>query len=202
MNQPPVGKLTKDNTLTFDRYAGFFEELSALYADMDHAYIESATYYGFQCIGCTDNCCLTRFYHHTHLEYLYLLSGFFKLGLDRQEEILSRAGSVNRQTLAAESQGSTPRVMCALNEKGACILYAYRPMICRLHGIPHELRTPGKQTVFGPGCEEFVRHCGDKAYKTFDRTPFYLGLADLEHRFKQQSGFSEKFKKTISEFFL
>jgi hypothetical protein len=115
--------------------------------------------------------------------------------------IRERALMVNRRVLESESQGKVPRVMCALNEQGRCLLYAYRPMICRLHGIPHELRPPGKQPVFGAGCEEFVRLCGDKAYKTFDRTLFYQALADLERRFKEQSGFSGKFKKTVSEFF-
>jgi Fe-S-cluster containining protein len=202
MNQPPVGKLTKDKTLTFDRYTRFFEELAALYSAMDSAYNQAADYYGFFCAGCTDNCCLTRFYHHTHMEELYLLNGFFKLGLELQASIRDRAQMVNRKVMKSESHGKVPRVMCALNEQGACLLYAHRPMICRLHGIPHEIRTHGKQPVFGPGCEEFVQHCGDKVYKTFDRTPFYLSLADLEQRFKQKSGFSGKFKKTISEFFL
>jgi Fe-S-cluster containining protein len=187
---------------TFDRYAGFFDELAALYRKMDRAYDDAAAYYGFQCAGCADNCCLTRFYHHTHLEHLYLLSGFYTLNKKHQERIRDRAGNAHGQVMDLESQGKAPRVMCPLNEKGACILYAYRPMICRLHGIPHELRTPGRPPVYGPGCAEFVSRCGGRAYKVFDRTLFYVSLADLERRFKEKYGLAEKFKKTISEFFL
>jgi hypothetical protein len=109
---------------------------------------------------------------------------------------------VNRQVREAETQGNIPRIMCALNEQGRCLLYACRPMICRLHGIPHELRPPGKQPVFAPGCAEFDRLCGDKKYRTLDRTMFYIALAGLEQRFKEAFGFSGKFKKTVSEFFL
>jgi hypothetical protein len=191
-----------DHTLTFARYIRFFEGLTALYADMDRAYAETSAYYGFQCAGCTDNCCLTLFYHYTHIERLYLLSGFFKLDAALQDEIRNRAQKVNRLTLAAQSQGSAPKVMCALNEKGACMLYAYRPMICRLHGIPHELRPPGKAPILSPGCAEFVLRHGGRGYREFDRTPFYLSLAGLEQRFKEASCFSGKIKKTVSEFFL
>ena len=166
---------------------------------MDHAYAETAQYYGFQCAGCEENCCLTRFYHHTHVEYFYLLSGFFKLGFDRQEEIRSQAGAVNRQILTGQSQGTPPRMMCALNEQGACLLYEYRPMICRLHGIPHELKMPGRPTVYGPGCSDFVSRCGDRGYKVFDRTPFYLSLSGLERRFREQFHITGKLKKTVSE---
>jgi hypothetical protein len=193
MNQPPVGKPN------IDRYARFFEEIAALYADMDRVFKEAADHYGFICAGCTDNCCLTRFYHHTHLEQLYLLSGFFNLEANWQERIRDRAQKVNRQVLDDQSHGKTTRIMCALNEEGRCLLYAHRPMICRLHGIPHELKTPGRPTVYGPGCAEFVSRCGGKAYKVFDRTPFYVTLADLEQRFKEKFGFTGKFKKTISE---
>jgi len=179
----------------------FFEELAALYNDMDRAYDEAADYYGFKCSDCDDNCCLTRFYHHTYIEQLYLLNGFFALDSGLQERIQRRSQAVNQQICEAETQGNIPRIMCALNEQGRCLLYAHRPMICRLHGIPHELKPPGKQPVFAPGCAEFDRRCSDKKYKTLDRTMFYIALAGLEQRFKEAFGFSGKFKKTVSEFF-
>ncbi len=166
---------------------------------MDRAYSEAADYYGFHCAGCEDNCCLTRFYHHTRLEELYLLSGFFTLTADRQEAVLDRAQTVNRQLLDARSRGKTSRIMCALNDQGKCLLYAHRPMICRLHGIPHELRTPGRPPALGPGCDEFIRRCDGKAYKAFDRTPFYHALAGMEQRFKEQFHMTGKIKKTVSE---
>lgn len=199
MNRPLAGKFIKDKKLTFGRYAGFFEELTALYVDMDQTYNDAAAYYGFQCAGCEDNCCLTRFYHHTNIERLYLLSGFFKLDVNLQDVIRDRAQNVNHQLLEAQSQGKTSSVMCALNEEGRCLLYAHRPMICRLHGIPHELRTPGRPPVHSPGCADFVRRCGDQEYKIFDRTPFYQALAILEQRFKEQFHMAGKIKRTVSE---
>ncbi len=191
-----------DNKLTFERSARFFGELAALYSDMDMAFERTAAYYGFVCHGCADNCCLTLFYHHTYVEYGYLISGFHQLPPDRQNEIRQRAERVAGQSQAAASQGLTPRIMCALNEHGKCLLYAFRPMICRLHGIPHELHLPGRSVRYGRGCSEFHRVCTSKEYMAFDRTPFYLALADLERRFKEAFGFSGKFKKTVSEFFL
>ena len=62
-----------------DIEAPFIERLKTLYADMDAAYQAAADHYGFHCDGCLDNCCLTRFYHHTHLEYLILRQGFLSL---------------------------------------------------------------------------------------------------------------------------
>ncbi len=43
---------------------------------MDLKYKEAADYYGFDCTGCEDNCCFTRFFHHTLLEYLYIMEGY------------------------------------------------------------------------------------------------------------------------------
>jgi hypothetical protein len=68
-----------------------------------------------------------------------------------------------------------------------------------MHGIPHELRFPGKQTVFGKGCKAFEIQCGTKPYLPFDRTPFYVSMANLEKDMKQQFGIKEKFKKTIAQ---
>jgi len=188
--------------LPFKKYAPFFDELAVLFAYMDRAYTESADYYGFHCAGCVNNCCLTLFYHHTHIEHLNLLNGFFQLGFDKQERIRNRARMVNQQVIDAVAKKEAPRAMCALNQEGQCILYASRPMICRLHGISHEFTAPGREPVLGAGCSEFVRQCGDKGYRVFDRTPFYLSLSSLEQRFKQEFNIMGKFKKTVSEFFL
>ena len=89
--------------------------------------------------------------------------------------------------------------MCPLNLDEMCILYPYRPMICRLHGIPHELKRPEQKTIYGPGCETFDHRCGRRAYFEFDRTPFYQELAKLEQAVKQALGIAEKFKMTIAE---
>jgi len=182
----------------FARYAVFFDELAAIYAEMDRQYSAAATAYGFACSGCADNCCLTRFYHHTHMEYVYLLKGFFSLDPRTRTDILQRAEAAEKKAVQADAAGQTHRIMCPLNMKTQCRLYEFRPMICRLHGIPHEFKAPGRDPVFGPGCAEFVRGCGEQKYVRFDRTSFYARMADLEQRFKRTSGFDDKFKKTVA----
>jgi hypothetical protein len=175
----------------------FFEKLAALYAEMDQAYDETAAAYGFNCRGCADNCCQTRFYHHTHIETAYLLTGFSKLAFDQQKLIQRRAREV--AAAQAENPRGADRLMCPVNMDGWCMLYPYRPMICRLHGLPHELRMPGKPKTYGPGCGEFERVCGDKPYAPFDRTPFYAQMARLEQAFKAHCGIEARIRKTVAE---
>ena len=72
-------------------------------------------------------------------------------------------------------------------------------MICRLHGIPHELHTPGRDIICQPGCEAFSEQFGEKDYHRFDRTPFYLELASLEKDLKQAADITTKIKMTIAD---
>ena len=43
----------------------FRQSVIYLFEQMDRAYDAAARNSGFVCNGCRDNCCLTRFYHHT-----------------------------------------------------------------------------------------------------------------------------------------
>ena len=173
-------------------------QLQALYADMDRAYTAAARYYGFDCRGCSDNCCLTRFCHHTVLEYSYVATGWRGLTGEQRATALAKAAAIEGQAPVAAPGGESGRFMCPLNVDNRCSLYAFRPMICRLHGIPHELHTPGRPKHYGPGCEMFNRHCGQKAYTRFDRTPFYIRLASLEKEVRATLAISGKFKMTVA----
>lgn len=175
----------------------FFSKLAELYAEMDQAYDQAAAAYGFDCKGCSDNCCQTRFYHHTHIETAYLLSGFSRLEALRQEKVYRRSEEI----VAAQRKNlpGADRLMCPVNMDGWCLLYAYRPMICRLHGLAHELHLPGKGKTFGSGCGEFEHLCGDQTYVPFDRTPFYTKMAALEQEFKTYAGIKTRLKKTVAE---
>jgi len=177
----------------------FFDRLQCIFAAMDRQYAEAAKHYGFHCNGCEDNCCRTRFYHHTYLEYLYIHAGLNKLDHQRQREMQSRAAWICRENAKADEKATSVRPMCPLNSAGRCTLYTYRPMICRLHGISHELRKPGQNVVRGPGCGIFGLRCSDKSYLKFDRTPFYFEMAKLESELKEAAGFSGKVKMTIAE---
>jgi len=177
----------------------FLKQLSHIYSSMDLKYSEAAAYYGFNCTGCEDNCCLTRFHHHTVLEYLYIISGFNNLDIGKQNEIKARTLKVRRKSISADRKGKQLRQMCPLNLNGKCILYSNRPMICRLHGIPHELHSPGRDITYGSGCEAFSKQFGEKDYYRFDRTPFYIKMASLERDLKQAAGITMKVKMTVSD---
>jgi hypothetical protein len=185
--------------MTKKRYAPFFDRLNTLYGDMDSSYGNTAAYYGFDCKGCMENCCLTRFYHHTHVECLYLLEGFSFLAKEKQIEATKKAKDYNKKAIESDVKKKQARQMCPLNFDGLCILYNYRPMICRLHGVSHELKKPGKDMVYSPGCGKFTRQCESKTYFRFDRTPFYIKMAQLEKDLKLKFGFTKKFKGTIAQ---
>ncbi len=174
-----------------------FTKLVELYAEMDQAYEQTAAAYGFDCQGCSDNCCRTRFYHHTHLETAYLLRGLSRLDTSQQELIYQQAEEI--VSAQRKNMPGANHLMCPVNMDGWCALYTYRPMICRLHGLPHELNIPGKGRTFGPGCSEFERICGDQNYVPFDRTPFYTKMAVLEQAFKTHARITTRLKKTVAE---
>ncbi len=176
----------------------FFDRLQILYGDMDQAYRKTAACYGFECQGCDDNCCLTRFYHHTYIEYLYLYNAFVHLEDTLQRQIRTRAREIEVQALSAEKQDGPVHLMCPLNSNGLCRLYEYRPMICRLHGIAYEINFPSRGVMRGDGCRAFEKAAGHLPYSTFDRTPFYNKMAGLERDFKQALGLNRKIKKTIA----
>jgi len=182
-----------------DSYGLFLKRLSVIFADMDRKYKEAADHYGFHCTGCRDNCCLTRFYHHTLLEYNCLLEGFKTLDKEMQSRVKRRASEVCRQTIMTAEKGQPLRLMCPLNFDSLCSLYTFRPMICRLHGIPHELQQLGQGVIRRPGCGAFSEEFCDKTYFKFDRTPFFMEMAGLEKEFRQVLGVSHKFKMTVAQ---
>ena len=185
--------------IDFNDYIPILGRLKSLYAAMDRTYGEAADYYGFQCKGCEDNCCFTRFYHYTLLEYLYIMKGYHLLDTGKQVEVKHRAFDVCRETEKADKNGEAVRLMCPANVSGLCLLYAYRPMICRLHGIPHELTGPGRRVQKAFGCGMFTRTCHEKKYYPFDRTPFYSEMAALENKLRRTAGRIEKIKMTVAE---
>ena len=94
----------------------YFDRLQAIFADMDQKYDQAAGHYGFQCRGCEDNCCRTRFYHHTFIEYLFIRKGFEGLLVPEQSATVARAEEVCRQVELADEQGQSARLMCPLNK--------------------------------------------------------------------------------------
>ncbi len=187
------------------RYLSILDKLAEIFSEMDLAYAIVAEGYGFVCNGCNENCCQTRFYHHTLLEYLYLMEGMHTLEEETAREVRNDATVVNDRMADADKKGLSIRIMCPLNNDGRCLTYPYRPMICRLHGIPHELRRPDGRITKNPGCDAFFDQCrslGKTDYIPFDRTPFYRQMAILENELRRCVGYTDKIKRTVAQMIL
>ena len=197
MNLTPAYFLTNRH-----RYLPLLNRLATLFDEMDQAYTAVADQYGFRCTGCVDNCCLTRFYHHTCLEYLYLAEGLGTLDAGVRQMVRHQALAVSTSMAEADRRDEAIRIMCPLNRDEKCLLYSHRPMICRLHGIPHELHRPGGGPVKNPGCDSFFNQCresGKTDYIRFDRTHFYRQVAMLEQELRKEMGYSDRIKATIAQ---
>lgn len=180
----------------------WLEKLETLFGKMGREYDRVSGLYGFNCRGCEDNCCFSRFYHHTLLEHLYLKKGLETLDSQTLARVKERAETVARVDNQADMKGERSKIMCPLNAEGMCMVYQYRPMVCRLHGIAHELKKPGQSPVRGSGCELFTETTRNMDYIPFDRTPFYMEMARLEGELRQAAGFTERLKNTIARMVL
>ena len=177
-----------------DRIRNIFRAIDSIYnAALDH--------YGFSCEGCADNCCVTRFSHHTLIEELYLAEGVKTLDDDRKRAVVARAGEVAKSHAATDDD---PRVMCPLNEDGLCILYEHRPMICRIHGVPYEMHKRDMSVEYGVGCHRFMDEKVTEGLKYFplNRTMFYVEMARLEKEVRERLGFTGNYSKTTAEMIL
>ncbi|MDQ7783461.1 MAG: hypothetical protein RDU20_11305 [Desulfomonilaceae bacterium] len=104
-------------------------------------------------VRCNDCCSV---YFELCLIEAFTMSAMFRRELSRkiQSRVLSRAAMVeplfvdaNRtlQSIGGSDAGdridaaSRLRIPCPLNEDGSCVLYDYRPVTCRLYGIPQNM---------------------------------------------------------------
>ncbi len=164
-----------------------FRKLAAIYDKMVVRYNEVAEPIDMKCDGCTDNCCLSFFQHHTYVEWAYMWEGLNKLPADRLEAIKAKAQEYVDQGQVALARGERPHIMCPLNideNQGICGLYKHRLMICRMHGVPNMMVKPTGQKVQFPGCyrcQELTE--GMDNPPVVDRTPLYMDLVKLEMQF-------------------
>ena len=177
-------------------------QLEALYEDMDAAYDAASAGFGFHCRGCEDSCCRTRFYHHTLVEVAGLLSGYMALPEKQRKAIAARAKSYCRALHASEQHHRTLDRLCPLNVDSRCLLYRQRPMICRLHGIPHIMRHPTRGLVTGTGCHLCEASRPQLEGHPLDRTPLYTAMARLERSLRQASGIDSPVRLTIAQMVL
>ena len=174
-----------------------FKTLKTLYTEMDMAWNNIAKGYDFLCNGCEENCCYSLFYHHTYIEKAYLIHGFKMLDKEKKKNVLDVADNFIKNTFMPNFKINTKKTICPINENGRCLLYQYRPMICRLHGLPHELARPGSKPIINPGCNAGL--FDDKPYIQFSRTLFYQQMAQIEIQFRQDFNKTSKIKQTIAQ---
>ena len=159
----------------------FAEQVTSLYRDMEKAYDSVAATLDFSCSGCPDNCCDSFFLHHTYTEWAYLWQGLSALGDRQLEEIREKSGASLAATEDALARGKRPTVMCPLNSDGRCILYPYRLMICRLHGVPSAFTRPDGRRMEFPGCFRCQEQLASETPgAVLDRTEFFRRLVELE----------------------
>ncbi len=176
------------------------KRLEEIFGAIDSLYSAALDSYKFGCDGCADNCCKTKFHHHMLAEELYLAEGLRGLDRDRRREIISRAENVVRIHNASPDD---VRVMCPLNENGLCILYAHRPMICRIHGVPYEMQKRDGSVEYGMGCYRFMEEkAGDVQYFVFNRTMFYIEMANVEKEVRSSLNYIGNYSKTTAEMIL
>lgn len=169
--------------------SGFAAQVAALYHDMETAYDQSAGALNFSCSGCPDNCCDSYFLHHTYTEWAYLWQGLKTLERDQLQTIRQKAAEYVALSEASLANGERPILMCPLNLDGRCILYRYRLMICRLHGVPAILTRPDGQKIEFPGCFRCQEHVAAfTVVEPLDRTRFFRRLVELELRLSRHSG--------------
>ncbi|MDA8175093.1 MAG: hypothetical protein M0018_10990 [Nitrospiraceae bacterium] len=175
--------------------------IASLYGEMDRAYAEFAGEYQLDCAGCRDNCCTQRFYHYTLAEYIFLLEGLKKIPFAKRDLIIKRARVVVGSYAHEAQAGEIFKLMCPANFEGLCALYFWRPMICRLHGVPNFFTMPGGETKESGGCAVLAEKHKQPG-RLLDRTPFYSALAAIEKDLRQGLGFRQKLRRTTAQMIL
>ena len=173
-------------------------KMNALYEEMERDYASVARHYGFSCQGCTDNCCTQRFFHYTLAEYRYLMEGLLMAEPALAGRIIDKARKVVEAYRSETPESGPQPLMCPVNFDGLCSLYAHRPMICRLHGVPHRFRDPSGTETRGGGCERFDSSHPQVDW-TVNRTPHYNRLARIERELRAGLKFGENVQLTTAE---
>jgi len=178
----------------------YIKELFKIYGEFDKEYKELASFYNFNCSGCEDNCCNSVFYHYTLIEYFALLEGFNGLSSRLQKQSIQRAKEYIKQLNKFRYKEQQIKIMCPLNYDGLCAVYEYRPLICRVYGLPGVLNHPIKGKQEFKGCKRFQEiNKNNQEDKKIDRTPYYTRIATIETRLRKNLNYLLKFKKTIAE---
>jgi hypothetical protein len=174
--------------------------LVELYQRIDRTYAAVSQEIALFCDGCDGvRCCTVDLTVHTSVEMLYLRRGLNALDHSLRDRVLEMARAIVKAKDADPFGPDYRDSVCALNREGKCLLYEFRPMICRLAGVPHWFIRLDGQRIESGGCsrlEALPRSPGTG--KGIDRTPFYWDLAELEGEIARVRGTRTK-PQTVSE---
>jgi Fe-S-cluster containining protein len=158
-----------DFTPYFEKYLALVEKVDQVFDQVRGLHPEEV-----RCqIGCAD-CCHALF-DLSLIEALYINSRFLDTfqGL-KQERLLERANRADRDTYRIKRQAyrelqagkseeevlniiASQRVRCAmLDDEDRCEIYRFRPITCRVYGVPASIRGTGRTcglTGFQPGVQ-------------------------------------------------
>lgn len=176
----------------------FIERMADAYEAMDSDYDSVARHYGFSCEGCEDNCCTQRFFHYTMAEYMYLLEGMRGRDPGLASEIVRKAREVVAAYEDERASGEIKPLMCPANFDGLCSVYPHRPMICRLHGLPHRFTDPKGRETRGGGCPRFDSQVPETDW-TVKRTVHYNTLARIEGEMRSRQLIGRPIRFTTAE---
>ncbi len=110
----------------YEKFLKEFDEKLAAYFERDSAAIKCKK-------GCTF-CCENADYPLSYQEMRYLMQGFTKLDKDRHDKVRD-----NIKNVLAFGQNFYP---CPFLLDGECVVYAHRPLTCRVHGLAY-MRSDG-----------------------------------------------------------
>ena len=133
-----------------------FNRYKSLAANADQAFNKMMQEYGadMKCSpGCSD-CCYAMFGLFL-IEAVYLQSNFIKLGRNEKRIVIQRCAKADKDISELEKRLrrnnndrqiedyslARERIRCPLlNDEMECCLYPYRPITCRVYGIPTMIR--------------------------------------------------------------
>ncbi len=122
----------------------WFRELEELLREVDKNFAEVKKRYPreVRCRkGCTD-CCLAPF-DLSLVEALYMAQAFRRLPRRERREVERRLEKYEKEWAEKVPKPVTPFVLSTiklrcpfLNDRGLCVLYEFRPVTCRIYGLP------------------------------------------------------------------
>jgi hypothetical protein len=127
-----------------------------------------------------------------------LRKGFETLAGAARLEVADKARGVLDTRRLHDLKYGAFRAWCPLCSGGRCLLYAYRPMICRLHGIGWAMTLPDGRVERGPGCAAFEAASRGRAV-ALDRTPLYTEMAVMEKKLRVMLSFSGRINASVAE---